>query len=220
MRLNILKLFLIFITSLLTNCFDYEEIITFKRGFSGFVEITYTVPLHNKSDTSLIKFLPISETDINNRINKGLFPKNLKIKDYTLKLLEKTENDSSFFPRKAKVNYKIEFNDFNILDGVLIGSLFVKRKNQNSISVKREFKSVLKTIDQTSTTGEKKIFNETLKLLGESAMTFKVNFPISSECRSNKGEISLGSLFYKLPLAETVEKAGTKSWDYSITILY
>ena len=135
--------------------------------------------------------------------------------------MEKLESETNpLFQRKAKVNYKIEFNDFSLLDGVLIGSLFIKKKNANAISIKREFKSVLKPIDQSSSAGEKKIFAETIRLLGDGAINFKVNFPLASECRSNRGEISLGSLSYKLPLTDTVDKAGVKSWDFSLITLY
>ena len=205
----------------LSACFEYEETINFKKGFSGFVEITYTVPLNNKSDNTVIKFLPIYEEDINNRINKGLFSKNLKIKDYSLKYLEKNEKElNPLFQKKARVNYKIEFNDLAVLDGVLLGSLFVKKRSTNSISVNREFKSVLKPIDQTSTTGEQKILSESTRLLGEGFIAFRVNFPLTSECRSSKGEISLGSMYYKIPLVDTVEKPSPKSWDYTITMLY
>ncbi|MBK6605367.1 MAG: hypothetical protein IPG24_07735 [Leptospiraceae bacterium] len=182
------KLSILFFILSLHACFEYEETINFKKGFAGFVEITYTVPLNNKSDNTVIKFLPIYEDDINKRINKGLFSKNLKIKDYTLKYLEKNEKEiNPMFQKKARVNYKIEFNDLAVLDGVLLGSLFVKKRSNNSISVKREFKSVLKPIDQTSTTGEKKILSESTRLLGEGFIAFRVNFPLTSECRSSKG---------------------------------
>lgn len=205
----------------IVGCFEYEETINFKKGFSGFVEITYTVPLNHKSDDSVIKFLPIYEEDINKRINKGIFSKNLKIKDYSLKYLEKNEKETNpLFQKKARVNYKIEFSDLSVLDGVLLGSLFVKKKSSNSISIKREFKSVLKPIDQTSTTGEKKIISESTRLLGEGFIAFRVNYPLASECRSNKGEVSLGSVYYKIPLVDTIEKPGPKSWDYTITMLY
>ncbi len=214
-------IFLFSILFLLNACFEYEETINFKKGFSGFVEITYTVPLNHKSDNSVIKFLPIYEEDINRRINKGIFSKNLKIKDYSLKYLEKNEKETNpLFQKKARVNYKIEFNDLSTLDGVLLGSLFVKKKSSNSISIKREFKSVLKPIDQTSTTGEKKIISESTRLLGDGYISFRVNYPLASECRSNKGELSLGSLFYKIPLVDTIEKPGPQSWDYTITTLY
>lgn len=210
----------LFILSL-SACFEYEETINFRKGFSGFVEITYTVPLNHKSDNSVVKFLPIYEDDINKRINKGLFSKNLKIKDYSLRYLEKNEKEvNPIFQKKARVSYKIEFNDLATLDGVLLGSLFVTKRSSNSISVKREFKSVLKPIDQTSTTGEKKILSESTRLLGNGYIAFRVNFPLASECRSSKGEVSLGSVYYKIPLVDTVEKPGSKFWDYTITMLY
>ncbi|EMF82703.1 hypothetical protein LEP1GSC188_2981 [Leptospira weilii serovar Topaz str. LT2116] len=49
---------------------------------------------------------------------------------------------------------------------------------------------------------------------------FKVNFPIASVCRSNRGDVNLGKLSYRLPLAETIEKTGNNSWDYRITVIY
>lgn len=215
-----LRLFLLLIIPFFTACFDYEEAIYFKNGFSGYVEITYTVPLNNRYERSVIKFLPIQEEEINNRINKGLFSRNIKIKDYSMKIIDRTEKDPSIFLKKARVNYKIEFNELTSLDGVLIGYLFIKKKTNKTISIRREFKSVLKAIDQDSTQGEKRIVSETLRLLGESAIIFKVYYPTSSEGRSSKGEVGLGSIFYKLPLVDTIEKPGVKTWDYTITNLY
>ncbi len=218
---NFSRVFVLLLILTVHACFEYEETINFRKGFAGFVEISYVVPLNHKSDNSVVKFLPIYEEDINNRINKGLFSKNIKIKDYSLRYLEKSEKEiNPIFQKKARVNYKIEFTDLTSLDGVLLGSLFVTKRSTNSISVKREFKSVLKPIDQTSTTGEKKILSESTRLLGNGYIAFRVNFPLASECRSSKGEVSLGSVFYKLPLVETVEKPGSKFWDYTITMLY
>lgn len=198
------------------NCFDYEEVIYFRKPFSGYVEITYTVPVHPRTGKSLLRFLPLSSEEIEKKINKGIFSKNLKIREHTLTYVEKTENDSvSFYQKKARVNYKLDFEDLNKLDGILLGYLFVKKKG-SSLIVKREFKSVLKGLDQNSTTGEKQIHAETLKLLGDSSILFKVIFPNNWECRSSRGDIFLGSLIYRFPLSETVDKPGNKTWDYTM----
>jgi hypothetical protein len=207
---------LISLLFLFNNCFEYEETIVFKKGFTGIVNISYIVPINQKTKKSMIRFLPLSEIDIESRINQGIFSKNIKIKDYTLLFLEKSETETnSYFQSKAKVSYKIEFQDLSHLDGVLIGYLFVKRKG-NSINVKREFKSVLKAIDQDTSTGEKKIRSETVRLLGNAYILFKVYYPPNSEVKSNRGDFSAGFLSYQFPLMETIEKPGNKTWDYTI----
>ncbi|MDX1957677.1 MAG: hypothetical protein SFU98_03840 [Leptospiraceae bacterium] len=219
-KLNNLNLKFILAISLmiLSNCFEYEETIHFKKGFSGFVEVVYQVPVNPKTEKSFIKHLPISQEDIESRLNKGFFNKNFKIKDYSVELIEKNPDDgNNLYIKKAKVSFKYEFTEPSHLDGVLIGQSFIKKKN-NSIYVKREFKSILKALDQNSSAGEKKIYAETQRLLGDGSIQFKVYFPISSECRSSKGEVNLGSLNYRFPLLDTVEKPGIKTWDYQITI--
>jgi hypothetical protein len=199
------------------NCFEYEENIYLKKGFSGYLEINYTVPVNQRTGASVLKFLPINQEDIENKLNKGIFGKTLKIRDYSVRILEKEEiSANSYFQKKAKVSYKVDFTEISSLDGILLGNLFVKRKG-NSIFIKREFKSVMKPLDQESSAGEKKIRAETLRLLGDGYVQFRIYFPQSSECKSNVGEINLGMLSYKFPLNETIEKAGNKIWDFSIT---
>ena len=39
---------------LLFNCFEYEESITFRRGFTGVVDISYTVPLNPRTENSVL----------------------------------------------------------------------------------------------------------------------------------------------------------------------
>jgi hypothetical protein len=214
------KISLIFILFFILNCFEYEENIYFKKGFSGYVDISYSVPINQRTGDSIIKFLPINQDDIEKRINKGLFSKSVKIRDFSISIIEKEDLPGiSYFQKKAKVNYRVDFIDISTLDGVLLGNLFVKKRG-NSIYIKREFRTVLKNADQESSSGEKKIRSETHRLLGDGYVHFKVHFPQSSECKSNQGEIGLGILSYKFPLVETVEKAGNKIWDYSITTIY
>jgi hypothetical protein len=214
-----LRYFLILSTFLffMGNCFEYEENIYLKKGFSGYLEVNYTVPVNQRTGFSVLKFLPLNQEDIENKINKGIFGKTLKIRDYSIRILEKDEiSISSYFQKKAKVSYKVDFTEIASLDGILLGNLFVKRRG-NSIFIKREFKSVTQPLGQESSAGEKKIRAETLRLLGDGYVQFRIFFPQSSECKSNLGEINLGLLSYKFPLNETIEKAGIKIWDFSIT---
>ncbi|MEM4271361.1 MAG: hypothetical protein QXO70_04695 [Candidatus Pacearchaeota archaeon] len=207
---------------LLNNCFEYEETIHFKKNFTGYVEITYTVPLHPSGDRSLIRFLPIQKEDIENRINKGFFSKNISIRNYNLKFIElppwtelAPSSAKPLFSKKARVYYIVDFEDLGQLDDVLLGYLFVKKKGY-TLNVRREFKSIVKPLDQDSSDGEKKIFFETQKLLGDGYILFRVLFPQNFECRSNRGEIGQGFLIFKLPLVDTIEKAGPKLWDYTL----
>lgn len=218
------SLFLGTILFALSNCFEYEETIHFRKGFSGYVEIFYTVPIHPKTEKSLIRFLPINKDDIETRINKGFFNKNIKVKDFTMTIIDIDANSWTgannmppIFTKKARVQYKVDFTDLGTLDGALLGYLLVKKKG-NVINVRREFKSVLKAIDQDSSSGEKKIRAETKRLLGEGSLLFRVEYPLNSECKTNRGESAGGSLIYRLPLVDTIEKPGLKSWDYSIII--
>lgn len=217
-------LYCLFIISCLqlAGCFEYEETIHFRRNFTGFVEITYTVPLSPKTEKSLIRFLPIHQEDIERRMNKGFLSKNITIRNYDLKIIDLpawTElaptSTKPLFSKKARVYYVVDFDDLGQLDDVLLGYLFVKKKGY-TINVRREFKSIMKPLDQNSSDGEKRIFTETQKMLGDGYVLFKVLFPQNFECRSNRGEIGQGYLLFKLPLVDTIEKAGLKSWDYTI----
>lgn len=210
-------LMLILFSVFFQGCFEYEETIYFKKGFGGYVELSYLVPLNPRTGNSVLKFLPVTQEEIENRMNKGLFGKSLKIRDFSIKTIDKEDlQPNEYFSKKARVSYKIDFTDLSSLDGILLGNLFIKKKG-STIFLKREFKTILKTPDANSSMGEKKIRSETLRLLGDGFVLFRVIFPSSSECRSNLGEIGLGTLSYRLPLVETIEKAGNKIWDYSIT---
>jgi hypothetical protein len=201
----------------LGNCFEYEENIYFKKGFTGYVEIHYTVPINQKTGRSVIKFLPLKQDEIEKKMSQGIFGKSIQIRDYSLQVIEKEDiSINTYFTKKAKISYKVDFTELSNLDGVLLGNLFVKRKG-NSIFIKREFKSVLKPLDTDSSAGEKKIRSETLRLLGDGYVQFRVYFPQSSECRSSLGEVNLGWLNYKFLLNDTIEKSGNRIWDFSIT---
>ncbi len=216
-RYFFLPIFYISVFFSLSNCFEYEENIYFKKGFTGYVEIHYTVPINQKTGRSIIKFLPLAQDEIENKMSKGIFGKSIQIREYTLQTIEKEDiSTNTYFSKKAKISYKVDFTDLSSLDGVLLGNLFVKRKG-NTVFIKREFKSVLKPLDAESSAGEKKIRAETLRLLGEGYVQFRVFFPQSSECRSSLGEVNLGWLNYKFLLIDTIEKSGNKIWDFSIT---
>ncbi|AVV50836.1 LIC11874 family lipoprotein [Leptospira santarosai] len=214
------KCFLLITLSLFfSNCFDYEETLTINHDFSGTLEVSYVVPTRRNSDESLIKFLPTLKDEILGRLNKGFFSKNVSLKDYTYQKIVTPETDPSLFREKAKVYYKVEFQELSQIEGAMLGKVQVRKKG-NTIYVKREIPTISRAPETLKKDGEKKIYSETLRLLRTSSILFKVNFPIASVCRSNRGDVNLGRLSYRLPLTETIEKTGNNSWDYRITVIY
>ncbi|MEM7184415.1 MAG: hypothetical protein AAF518_26190 [Spirochaetota bacterium] len=217
MFLKIGKYLSILLCILFVSCFEYEEELHLKRDFSGEVHINYVVPLKKYSLNSLIAFLPTQKKDIIEKINKSIFSKPIQIYDYHFEVIRSEEEKQQILKqrKKGRVSYKIKFNELSQLEGVLLGNLLVQQKKK-SISIKRQFKSVLKPIRQTSSLGEKKIHSKTLKLLGDGYAKFKVYFPQNYECESNKGDSGLGYVYYTMPLVETIEKPGLKSWFFTI----
>ncbi|WCL47977.1 hypothetical protein [Leptospira sp. GIMC2001] len=199
----------------LANCFEYEETITFKKGFSGFVEISYEVPLKEDKRSSMIRYLPTKKEDIEEKISQGLSGSANKIKDYQFRLLEKGEYEEPFFNYKGKVSYKLDFIDLSELERLLPGNMITKYKGKTLI-VKREFPSLSEEFLEGSSVGEKKIMNEITKLLKEGSMKFKILFPPNTECLSNKGSVSLGALNYVYPLSDSMEKSQGKIWEYKL----
>ncbi|TGJ98865.1 hypothetical protein EHQ53_11290 [Leptospira langatensis] len=214
------QILLILVGCLLVGCFEYEETLTINPNLSGTLEVSYVVPTKRKSDESLIKFLPTRKEEILNRLNKGFFFKSLVLKDYTFQKMEIPEAEPGAFREKAKVSYKLEFTDVSQLESILLGNVQIKKEKANTIYIKREFPSISKSLDSVQGDGEKKLLGETLRLIRGNSLLFKVNFPITSVCYTNRGEQSLGKLAYRLPLADTIEKFGNKSWDYRITFVY
>ncbi|EMG19568.1 hypothetical protein LEP1GSC150_0311 [Leptospira interrogans serovar Copenhageni str. LT2050] len=216
---QIFKFFVFVLILLLSNCFDYEETLTINHDFSGTLEIAYVVPTRRNSDESLIKFLPTQKDEILGRLNKGFFSRNISLKDYTYQKIVIPETDPSLFREKAKVYYKVEFQDLSQIEDAMLGKVQVRKKG-NTLYVKREIPMISRSPETLKKDGEKKIYSETLRLLRTSSILFKVNFPIASICRSNRGDVNLGKLSYRSPLAETIERTGNNSWDYRITVIY
>jgi len=198
----------------LIGCFEYEETILFRKPNSGTVEIAYTVPLKKETTESLIKFLPTDISSIQAKI-KAKPNSSLVIRDFTFRELEKIEITDTIFKRKGRVSYKIDFDEPSQLEGVLLGTFSAKSKPK-SLSIKREFGNMSDHMSNEASVGEKKIIGETLRLLKDGKVLFRVLFPKDSECNSNRGAVGLGNLYYAFPLQDTIENIETKSWDYKI----
>ena len=212
-RLLYAIIFLVFFT----GCFEYEETIVFERDFSGHIDIAYIVPLKRDSSESLIRFLPTGKDVIESKISKGILSKQVKLQNYSFQILNEPAK-SNLFARKAKVSYTVKFSDFSQMQSVILGSLFFRRK-ENSIRIKREFKTLPEQDENSITEGEKRIISESVRLLSEGYMSFRVEYPRFSEVYSTQGLLSLGKIEYKIPLTETIDKKGGIVWDYRIKIL-
>lgn len=198
------------------NCFEYEETIIFRKPNAGTIEIGYIVPLKKDSQESLIDFLPTTESDILKKLKKKS-NQSLAIRDFVFREMEKAELPDSPFKRKGKVTYKIDFEDVTILETVLLGNANVKVK-QRLVSIKRDFPSFASKLTESSSSGEKKIVSESLRLLKDAKLQFKVLFPKDSECSSNKGFVGLGLLQYGFPVTETMDANSIegKNWETKI----
>lgn len=207
----IIPLFLLF-----QNCFEYEETIFFRKPNSGTLEISYIVPLKKDTQESLLQFLPTLENDVQKRIKKKV-NQNLVIRDFSFRELDKSEILDSPFKRKGKVSYKIDFEDVSTLEALLLGNSSVKVK-QKSVSIKRDFPGFATKIIESSSSGEKKIVSESLRLLKDGKLQFKVFFPKDSECSSNKGFVGLGMLQYGFSATETMDANSIegKNWETKI----
>jgi hypothetical protein len=199
----------------LINCFDYEETISFSKGFTGTIEIKYEVPLKDDKKTSLIRHLPAQKEAIQNRLSQDLRKESSKILDYEFVLLEKGQFMEPFFDYKARVSYKLEFKDITEYERFLPGNMIVKSKGRTLI-IRREFPSFTQDFLDNMSVGEKKIVNEISKLLKEGSLRFKVFFPTNTECISNKGYVGLGSLSYTYFLSDSLEESSGKIWEYKL----
>lgn len=197
---------------MLQNCFEYDETIIFKKANSGTVEISYVVPLKSDKTASLIAHLPISENDIYQRIAQGTNPSRFQMRDYDFRILEKGEFSEPFFEFKGKVFYRIDFQEISDLERFLPGRMIVKSKGR-TLTIRREFPSFSEAFLDTASVGEKKIIQETAKLLKDGSLRFKILFPTNTECSANKGIISLGQLNYTYNLVDSLEPNPAKIWE-------
>ncbi len=196
------------------GCFEYEETLLFRKANSGTIEIAYTVPLKKDSSESLIRFLPTSKEDILSKLKKKANI-NIVIRDFTFRELEKNEITDPYFKRKAKVSYKIDFEDPSELEGVLLGSFSLKAKSK-TVTIKREFPNLTDNGNFEANVGERKIISETTRLLRDGRIQFRVLFPKDSECSSNRGSVGLGNLVYQIPLQDSLENPDSKNWEFRI----
>lgn len=197
------------------GCFEYKETIYIqKRNFSGIVEIKYIVPLNKNKDRSLIKFLPIKKKEILEKIKNYNY--SLQLLEFSKQLLKKDEKNT-IFPYKAKISYKVRFDRFTDLNGILIGTLIYKQKGK-TVHVTREFKTNPTPIGKYSTQGEKRVHNQVIKFLKDGYLQFNVFMPKNFECNTTHGKYEEGILSYTLPLSDTMENPEVKSWEFFISM--
>lgn len=216
MKRSVSSLVLVAIAFLgIQNCFEYEETIQFKKGFSGTVEISYEVPLKDDQKSSLIRYLPTQKENIEDKLSQGISKGKLVIRDYNFRLLEKGEFIEPFFENKGRVSYKVDFQDISEIERILPGNMIVKTKGK-TVTIRRDFPSLDVNFFESSSVGEKKIISEISKLLKEGSMRFRVIFPTNTECYSNKGSVSLGQVNYVYALSDSLDQNQSKVWEYRL----
>lgn len=195
------------------NCFEYEETITFRKPFEGVVEISYTVPVFKKTNRSMISFLPIDFQSVQKKIKSNSQSSKLLLKDFVVEPVVLKEGEESLFKEKSKVSYKVEFEDVTDLEGVLIGT-FVFRKRGRTLLAHREIPGLVSNGE--SSVGEQKVIKLTSRILRDGFINFKINYPITTETETNKGFISLGNIFWKFPLEDTLNQPEANNWDFKL----
>ena len=207
----------IFILSLVTSCFDYEEEITLNEDLSGKIMIRYTVPLKKDSNESFIAFLPSTQTKIKTQFKKK--KSNLTVSNFKFVKIKNQNNLKEKFENLGKISYEVQFQQFSQLRDILLGKTEINM-DENLIKVTRKFESVsLKKSRNKRSKGSEKIVRTIDKLLNQHNIKFKVNFPTNWICKANKGTVHLGKLMYNLPLKKSL-KSDNLFWKYSLLMKY
>lgn len=188
-------------------CFDYQERISFKSDFSGFVEYKYTVPLMGNGRNSLIRFLPVQKKLIEEKYSR-------KINNYSIHFSKKTIS-SKGFKKRALVKYRIYFSRARELKMMLLGKTTISLKD-SILKIERIFPSGKLLLKKTGWI-EKRIHDITLKALADHQMRFQIQVPDSLQINSNLGSLQKrGNWVLKLPLIETMKRNGEFHWNIEI----
>lgn len=115
-----------------SGCFDYKERIVFLRAWSGYVEMTYSVPVFSASGQSMIGFLPVRKSDIESHFSRLLFTR--RIEDYRVYYMQAP---SGPLTDRARVSFKIAFDGPGELAQILPGKATVSLR-RNRLRIGRE----------------------------------------------------------------------------------
>jgi len=123
---------LILILPWIGSCFDYKERIVFKKAWSGYVEMSYSVPVFPASGQSMIGFLPVRKSDVESHFSRLLFTR--RVENYRVYYLQRA---SGPLPDRARVSFRIAFDGAGELAQILPGKASVVLR-RNRLRIQRE----------------------------------------------------------------------------------
>lgn len=191
----------------LFGCFDYEERVVFNEHLAGRVDFQYTVPLFPGQERSLLAFLPIDKEKIEEKYSRS-------VQEYSLRFIEMDEHDARF-RRQARVEYKIEFQNPEDLEQLLIGSVTIRQRNDR-LALERVFPTG-KPLDRTAGRIEKEIQGLIMRNLEGHYLQLYIEYPVRYQAVFNGGVlVRPGLQLLTFPLVDSMGKKEEFRWNMEI----
>lgn len=187
----------------IAGCFDYKETLVLAPDLSGYIELIYTVPVHD--GRSMIAFLPVSkENYLEQYSDAGEF----QIESFTKEVLEETEDE--MFSSRVKIKALIRFEDPSVLEGLLPGQTRVTRQKYD-LSIQRIFPASVAPAEMGRLA--RNTYEITRSAFNGRKMEFNVVAPWYYDINSNHGTVGQpGRLYYVLPLERTLTQERPVVW--------
>lgn len=203
-----------FLLLFLTGCFDYQERIVFAPDFSGYVDYEYVVPVHPKSGSSMIAFLPVEESRIVSRYSGFFSGRKVEIENYKMEYMEDPKEKEAF-SREAKVSFRIHFHSPEELEFLLLGKTTVFWRD-GRLHIQRMFPTA-KPIPDDSGFVTRRLDNLTTQSFKGKRLRFSVVFPWFYDLFTNQGSIiQPGVQVFTVPLENTLHSGTSIFWNLEI----
>lgn len=188
------------------NCFEYRETLVLAPDFSGYIDLEYTVPVHE--NRSMLAFLPVSKEAFLDRYgDTGRF----QIDRFTVKSIE-TENE--VFPLQASVKLRLRFKDVSEMEGVLPGQTRISRNNYE-LTIQRIFPASMAPREMGRLA--RNVYDITEASFTGRKMEFRVIAPWYYDILSNVGtNTQPGQFIYVLPLERTMKENRPVIWKTEV----
>ncbi len=195
------------LTGVLTGCFDYEERIVFRKDLSGYVDFKYDVPVYDKSDKSILGFLPVEKDKIRARYGG-------KVRKLSVKIT-RAKAKKSRFKRRGKVSFRVSFSRPSALKKILLGDLKVNREGER-LRLDRSFPAA-RAADARAGWASRQIRGAVTQSLRKRYLDFYVSFPSEFLLVSDQGLFLRDGLrYYRMGLNETMEREKPVRWSLEL----
>lgn len=203
--------FLAFASLSVMGCFDYQETVTFAPDYSGFVDFEYDVPISANGST-LVGFLPTERKDIQGKYGKMFIGGTGDVENFSRELYQ---TDDSYFPKRAKVKYRVRFKKARELETLLIGKTTVIDRGRQLV-IQRIF-PVTETLTEESSRVVRRLQSLSNDVFARRTLKFYVNYPWYFDMATNYGTNTRpGSQAYILPIEQTLNSKNNIVWNISL----